>query len=1761
MGMQDSFRKWPQGVPVRRSSPTDPSSFSAFVPAPTSTQNVQRKRSPVGNLSSASWWFDPLYGREEAGSRTGWKGSPVTGVLGEFTTSPFDLALLGLAAFPLTSWAGIPALGLRVASKLPAAIRMSRAAHAAATGGKALATPARLAGKILDPAAGTAAALPSRLLVETGLNIGAGAGVEYGGEVGGVPGAIIGGLAGGIGGAYGTSKGVKGLRKGYEKILKLPSTEDHVKNQDIALFNKNKKIAEIQEDPKLKHYVGQDPKDPDKFDIDGYLLDTDLKHLKSKQEAFAKWADMMKNKVHPSVRAVISKGQNIPGYSRFSKVVTDPQNLGENIISTAMNPHRLFDPAIYARGKPQQAAHVAEMHKYRQSLLIDRMDKYIRSPLKSGRHFYDDSVLGNVEESATTLQGIRKRLRKGNPRYGRITGGPLTEPSNMTKINNALKKAGIKDNTGKVKKLTFTEEGGLNISEQELAEMYLSPGSKEGAVWRSLDESIMTADIKEHIGRLKEIYQFRRELLKRARGRNNKKIDMKYIYEGDDAIIPFASGDPTEIDAVIKDAIDNTDPNTFQGMTKKQVKDLVTSKGQFYMGRHVVHKVDPDTGEILQGMELGGSFYKITRGTKGGFEKQREFQWISEGMDEGWVYQPAHVSAIHNIQSVMKRINDVEMARILESEYKEAYNLRRDKTIAKLYGKDDVEQITEKVVLDTWNPKKQGKPTQEAVNQEVKLVSALVDKKQWRAMLDKDKELKKASEDLPKDYDKANKIILASMDLLGKIRKNPKTFKRIKSEVEELTKLRRFFPEIDDILGENLILRTNKGLDKLIKELRKDVKSEYNMKDYHLKFAVKLQQARRVFGLKSKIDQIPTDRRTRAYKEWVESDDGKYFEGIAKEFQNDFAQYVKSQEDIVRDIAKAQGKPIPARTKIKSSDMSADIKNLFDSPEDYVGVKQAFDKMAQTGFTNITKSEVEKAIKILDAQMRVRRGAKTINITEDDWRRASAFLNKSVYRKNIASITHHFENYVNLENIDVAALTKRLEDNVDDLISKTKAYNERYKILIKKQADRNKFLEISTRSPLFKNLYVNAKQSDQRARDQLANSIRKIEEIYKPPALLKYAEELNAVQRLAALALDASLGGIQLATVLGNHSPVYLKAMGKFIQQTSRALTNPQAAKQAKIDMYTQADNVEIRSRSGIILSGDPRQGNMNLEFQQALEKNRLLDRFGRWVETRPYGMGVAGGAVKAPIGRVFGGFGDSFAFAMDYAGLEIRKGLDPIATDAKTAAALDKYVDSIRGLSSSQASGVLASQRFKEAMTLLAPRYRRAMFTLYGLSLQKGPVGSLARRGIVNTVGGFMMLATAFTLAQSGYNEDSPEETRAKVSKVLDPTDSDYMLVDYGGQKVGIGGKLVSDAKFIAKVISLNKQQILSDEERQDYESFTNFNFQENPGFKWIRSQLAAAPGEAWNLLAGENYMGERYWNKEDDMEGKIFTGARQMSENVFPLWLQSMLYDTDWGNMGSDEFIGMGTRVTSDFLGLRSWPENPGNLLHKESWDMIGKSYSDLEPYEKKILTHKLREKLNRWQRQQIERSDNEITHYFHDKKEIDIEFYQGVRALMDKYPDTKQGNRDLMYRYNKLKDYRKGRLYEKGLDMEDEWPNRDSDNPILQALNEASNIFDIEGVQEAVGVYDWDLYEDELNKLKAKSTPEQVAAIDRNQRDMPYPMEFLRRMQRSNPKEYQRIMQSQALREQELIKRGDPELIEISRRRFFMLDEEGNLDIELE
>ena len=49
---------------------------------------------------------------------------------------------------------------------------------------------------------------------------------------------------------------------------------------------------------------------------------------------------------------------------------------------------------------------------------------------------------------------------------------------------------------------------------------------------------------------------------------------------------------------------------------------------------------------------------------------------------------------------------------------------------------------------------------------------------------------------------------------------------------------------------------------------------------------------------------------------------------------------------------------------------------------------------------------------------------------------------------------------------------------------------------------------------------------------------------------------------------------------------------------------------------------------------------------------------------------------------------------------------------------AISDYVNSMRGLFSSQMAGVPASQRYYESMWLLAARYRRAVAALYGMAL-----------------------------------------------------------------------------------------------------------------------------------------------------------------------------------------------------------------------------------------------------------------------------------------------------------------------------------------------------------------------------------------------------------------------------------------------------------
>ena len=623
---------------------------------------------------------------------------------------------------------------------------------------------------------------------------------------------------------------------------------------------------------------------------------------------------------------------------------------------------------------------------------------------------------------------------------------------------------------------------------------------------------------------------------------------------------------------------------------------------------------------------------------------------------------------------------------------------------------------------------------------------------------------------------------------------------------------------------------------------------------------------------------------------------------------------------------------------------------------------------------------------------------------------------------------------------------------------------------------------------------------------------------------------------------------------------------------TIKGLRDQESVRVAKIAMYNTLENREIIKNSRIVLTGDPRQGASSLEFAEAMEKGGWLDKLSTKLELQPAGIGATSTGIK----RFYTAFGESFAYTMDYAGLEIRKSIEEaytstaksaeggrskaIALTAEDSAALDSYTDAIRGLGSSQASGVLAKQRMYESALLLAPRYRRAILTLYGLAGQKGPAGAAARKAIVQTTTGFIMTTVGFTIALSKMGGDSEEETRAKLKQTLDPNSGSYMLLDVNGQKLGIGGKLISDSKMLVKTLNAVRYGLDDEKELEDYNNYINANFADNPGIKWIRSQLATAPKEIVNTFIGENYIGETHWLREDKWLDKVTGLTSVVGENLFPLWFQSGMEDSgkgmDWDT--TDAITGAATRMTGDFFGLRSWPESAGNLLQRKSFDLIGKPYSDLEPFEKKLLAHTLSDQLSSYQEKQLERTDNPMTDYFEKVREIDRTFYNGILFLMDEYPDTKEGNRNLFYKYRDWKSNRHGRRFQASIDLEDEWANRETDDPILQAINKSNAIYDIEGVQVEPGVIDWDKWEEEQDKLLRTLTSTQQLAIKRNSKDFPLPNEFLRRMQTGSKKEYQRLLEAQTLRQDYLNEINRTDLAQLSNRRFFMLDEAGNVDI---
>ena len=483
----------------------------------------------------------------------------------------------------------------------------------------------------------------------------------------------------------------------------------------------------------------------------------------------------------------------------------------------------------------------------------------------------------------------------------------------------------------------------------------------------------------------------------------------------------------------------------------------------------------------------------------------------------------------------------------------------------------------------------------------------------------------------------------------------------------------------------------------------------------------------------------------------------------------------------------------------------------------------------------------------------------------------------------------------------------------------------------------------------------------------------------------------------------------------------------------------------------------------------------------------------------------------------------------------------------------LAQFINSIRGLANSAEMGVSAKQRLYESIFLLAPRYRRAVAAHYGKLWSADPTTRrMAQRSLLQFYGGMAFVVLSLQAMQSILEGDTEEQLITKLTNILNPQSSSFMLFDVDGQKVGPGSKFTSDLRIVAKLSNYIWKEGTG-QDIDEWEDVTSIN-RNNPAIKWVRAQLAASPSEGIDFILGNDFIGEPAYRGKNTFDF-IQNSVRPLSENVIPLWLQSSLIEGTPDGIGWQENVRNRTlRGATEFVGFRAFPQGVTSILKESSYDVYNKGYSKLEPFEKDMLRIISQEKLNWLQDKQLKRATSDFAIYFADVDRVNTEFQDAILAYMEIYPDTPEGNRDLYYRYGLLKNYRRGQLNEIGADIEFGEHDIENKNPVIKALAKYNALFDDPSIRvKGTQIINWEKYDILYDQLMSEMSEEQQIAIQRNSNRLPLPEKFLQRLSRiGTGKEYQKIMASQALREQRFKFNNKPELAERYRRYFLMIED---------
>ena len=618
----------------------------------------------------------------------------------------------------------------------------------------------------------------------------------------------------------------------------------------------------------------------------------------------------------------------------------------------------------------------------------------------------------------------------------------------------------------------------------------------------------------------------------------------------------------------------------------------------------------------------------------------------------------------------------------------------------------------------------------------------------------------------------------------------------------------------------------------------------------------------------------------------------------------------------------------------------------------------------------------------------------------------------------------------------------------------------------------------------------------------------------------------NATQRMIALGFDASVFNIHLLPTWFNHPQAPVRAWKGFWKAALGGLSESSEMVQ-KYKITGEARAVRDFFGPELLMS----------DSQEVFEQN------------------AKNGTYKV-FSKITKRLENAFGHSLDIAGIEMGKALmylvDMNASPqviARQKKQIAQYINNMRGLSDSSLAGISPNQQNIEAMGFLAARYRRATAAIWVKAFNGEPLEKyMAQKALINLFTGVFMATVGLQIGSSALRGDSPEETLEKLERMTDPSSSDFLLFSLNNQKVGPGSKFVSDARILSKAMNFF-YKTGTQEDMEDWENFMALH-DDNPGLRWVRSQLAWTPSTAWDFLVGENYIGEPQFREGDSGFDTLTNFVEPFGDMVIPMWLSgSVLENTQGGLEWGDRFTGMGTRGASEFVGLRAHPQSAAGILRESSWDILNTPYKNLEPFQKDILRYSLMDQLTPLQEQQVKRGTNDFALYFNDIERIEKEFQNELLYMTKVYPNTPEGNRNMYDRYRQLKSYTRGRKHELGYDIDFDEPDPNVTDPKKIALNKYYALFEktrIPGTQ----MQDWDMWEIEYEQLMNSLSIEQQAVIARNTSRTSIPYQFLERIRYlGEAKEYKRIMKAQQLRELYLGAQERDDLIQTSRKLYLM------------